>query len=54
MVVVGDRPYRLIEMLREGRITAPFASEETGYSLQYVRDRLRRGEWSNTGTCEGV
>lgn len=33
---------KLLDLLNEGRITAPFASEETGYSLQYVRDRLRR------------
>lgn len=32
----------LLNMLREGRITAPFGAEETGYSLQYVRDRLGR------------
>jgi hypothetical protein len=25
-----------------GLVTAPFAADETGYSLQYVRDRLRR------------
>jgi hypothetical protein len=32
----------LLDLLHEGRITAPFASDETGYSLQYVRDRLNR------------
>ena len=32
----------LLDMLRDGRITAPFGAEETGYSLQYVRDRLGR------------
>jgi len=33
---------RLIELLGEGRVTAPYAAQETGYSLQYVRDRLGR------------
>lgn len=33
---------QLLDMLREGRVTAPFAADETGYSLQYVRDRLGR------------
>jgi hypothetical protein len=32
----------LLELLRDGRITAPFGAKETGYSLQYVRDRLGR------------
>lgn len=32
----------LLDMLHEGRITAPFAAEETEYSLQYIRDRLTR------------
>lgn len=32
----------LLELLREGRVTAPFAADETGYSIQYVRDRLGR------------
>jgi hypothetical protein len=32
----------LLDMLAEGRVTAPFAADETGYSLQYVRDRLGR------------
>ena len=29
-----------VEMLREGRVTAPYVAEETGYSLQYVREQL--------------
>ncbi len=29
-----------LEMLREGRVTAPFVAEQTGYSLQYVREQL--------------
>lgn len=32
----------ILDMLQEGRVTAPFAADETGYSLQYVRDRLSR------------
>jgi len=33
---------KLLDLLREGRVTAPFAADETGYSLQYIRDRLAR------------
>jgi DNA-binding Lrp family transcriptional regulator len=33
---------KLLDILQEGRITAPYAADETGYSLQYVRDRLGR------------
>lgn len=32
----------LLELLQEGRITAPYAAAETDYSLQYTRDRLTR------------
>jgi len=32
----------LLTLLREGRITAPFAADQTEYSLQYIRDRLGR------------
>ncbi len=32
----------LLDLLQEGRITAPYAADKTGYSLQYVRDRLGR------------
>ncbi|RBI59521.1 MarR family transcriptional regulator [halophilic archaeon] len=32
----------LLDLLHEGRVTAPYAANETGYSLQYVRDRLGR------------
>lgn len=32
----------LLDMLQAGRVTAPFVAAETGYSLQYVRDRLGR------------
>jgi len=33
---------KLLDLLREGRVTAPFAADETGYSLQYIRDRFGR------------
>jgi len=39
---VGPADDALLDMLEEGRITAPFAAEETGYNTQYVRDRLGR------------
>lgn len=39
---LGPADEALLDMLREGRVTAPYAADETGYSLQYVRDRLRR------------
>lgn len=39
---LGPADRALLELLREGRITAPYAQEETGYSLQYIRDRLNR------------
>lgn len=29
-----------LAMLRDGRVTAPFVAEETGYSLQYIREEL--------------
>lgn len=32
----------VLDMLHEGRVTAPYASEELDYSLQYVRDVLAR------------
>lgn len=32
----------ILDMLREGRVTAPYVAEETDYSIQYVRDRLGR------------
>jgi hypothetical protein len=34
--------HELLNLLQQGRITAPYAADETGYSLQYVRDRLSR------------
>ena len=39
---LGPADEALLDLLNDGRVTAPFASEETGYSLQYVRDRLTR------------
>lgn len=39
---LGPADKALLNMLNEGRVTAPFAADETGYSLQYVRDRLGR------------
>ena len=39
---LGPADEALLDMLQEGRVTAPFAADETGYSLQYVRDRLGR------------
>lgn len=32
----------LLDLLQKGRVTAPYAAEETGYSLQYIRERLTR------------
>lgn len=32
----------ILDLLNEGRVTAPYVATETDYSLQYVRDRLRR------------
>jgi len=39
---LGPADKALLDLLNEGRITAPYASKETGYNLQYVRDRLSR------------
>ena len=39
---LGPADEALLDMLQEGRVTAPFVADETGYSLQYVRDRLGR------------
>lgn len=32
----------ILDLLQSGRITAPYAAEVTGYSKQYLRDRLKR------------
>lgn len=29
-----------LDLLRKGRVTAPFVADETDYSLQYVREQL--------------
>lgn len=39
---LGPADEALLDLLQEGRITAPYAAEEADYSLQYVRDRLNR------------
>ena len=39
---LGPADEKILDMLQDGRVTAPFVAEETGYSLQYVRDRLGR------------
>ena len=39
---LGPADEALLDLLDEGRITAPYAAEEADYSLQYVRDRLGR------------
>jgi aminopeptidase-like protein len=39
---LGPADEALLDMLRDGRVIAPFVADETGYSLQYVRDRLGR------------
>jgi DeoR/GlpR family transcriptional regulator of sugar metabolism len=30
----------VLELMRSGRVTAPYAAEETEYTIQYVRDTL--------------
>jgi len=37
-----DADWSIIAVLREGRANAPLIAEETGYSAQYVRERLGR------------
>lgn len=39
---LGPADESMLDLLHEGRVTAPYAAEETGYSLQYVRDVLSR------------
>lgn len=34
--------HHLLEMLKEGRITAPYAASESDYNVQYLRDQLGR------------
>jgi len=37
-----DVDWAIIEVLREGRNNAPNLSDRTGYSKQYIRERLKR------------
>jgi DNA-binding Lrp family transcriptional regulator len=37
-----DADRAIIDVLREGRNNAPNISERTGYSKQYIRERLKR------------
>lgn len=39
---LGPADRALLDLLNEGRITAPYAAQEADYSTQYVRDRLAR------------
>jgi hypothetical protein len=39
---LGPADRKMLKLLREGRVTAPYAAEKEGYSLQYVRDVLTR------------
>ena len=37
-----DVDWAIIEVLREGRNNAPNLADRTGYSKQYIRERLKR------------
>ena len=37
-----DVDWAIIDVLRGGRANAPLIAEETGYSAQYIRERLGR------------
>ena len=37
-----DADWKILDVLREGRANAPLIAEETGYSAQYIRERLGR------------
>jgi DNA-binding Lrp family transcriptional regulator len=37
-----DADWAIVSVLRDGRANAPLIAEETGYSPQYVRERLGR------------
>lgn len=39
-----DTDRAILQMLREGRVTAPFVAEQQDKSLEYVRSRLVRFE----------
>ena len=42
-----DADWAIVDVLREGRANAPLIAEETGYSSQYVRERLGRLKQDN-------
>jgi DNA-binding GntR family transcriptional regulator len=37
-----DADWAIVSVLRGGRANAPLIAEETGYSVQYIRERLGR------------
>jgi len=37
-----DADWEIVAVLRGGRANAPFIAEQTGYSAQYIRERLGR------------
>jgi len=37
-----DADWEIVDELREGRANAPLLAEQTGYSAQYIRERLGR------------
>ena len=37
-----DADWAIIRVLQEGRANAPLIADETGYSAQYIRERLGR------------
>ncbi|WP_254535256.1 ArsR family transcriptional regulator [Halomarina litorea] len=39
---LGPADRAMLDLLHEGRVTAPYAADETDYSLQYTRDVLGR------------
>lgn len=42
-----DADWAIVDVLREGRANAPLIAEKTGYSAQYVRERLGRMKEDN-------
>jgi hypothetical protein len=39
---LGPADQAMLDLLQEGRVTAPFAADAADYSLQYTRDILSR------------
>lgn len=39
---LGPADEAILDMLNEGRVTAPYVADITEYNLQYIRDRLSR------------